>query len=95
MQSLPLMWINMSLHLLLFPHFCHIVFGKRRNKPGLREWSLIMGRGGGGYKTDAKGGGGSEILPLQIKGGRKCVSYAEGRGGTESFEIVSIQELEV
>ena len=34
---------------------------------GLRDWSLITGRGGG-YKT---GGGAREVLPLRKGGGRK------------------------
>ena len=35
---------------------------------GIRDWSLITGSGGGGYKTG--GGGASEVLPLG-KGVRK------------------------
>ena len=40
----------------------------------VREWSLITGRGGGGYKA---GGGGraSEVLPLKKRGGAgKCLA---------------------
>ena len=42
-------------------------------------------------------GGGSEVLPLQERGGggRKGFSHAEGGGGTKSFAVVSTQELEV
>ena len=49
------------------------------------DWSLVMGRGGGGYKT--AGWGASEVLPLQ-KGGGGIFSHAEGGGGTKGFEIV-------
>ena len=41
----------------------------------IRDWSLITGRGGGGYKT---GGGAREVLPLRKGGGRKSFSHAEG-----------------
>ena len=36
------------------------------NSSDLRDWSLITGRGGGGYKT---GGGTREVLPLRKGGG--------------------------
>ena len=40
---------------------------------GIRDWSLITGRGGGGYKTE--GGGACEILPLQKGGGaEQCLA---------------------
>ena len=42
---------------------------------GVRDWSLITGRGGG-YKTG--GGGAREVLPLRKGGGGKSLSHAEG-----------------
>ena len=51
-----------------------------------REWSLITGRGGGGYKTG--GGGAREVLHLRKRGGgRKSFSHSEGGGGTTSFGV--------
>ena len=44
-----------------------------------------MGKEGGGY---TKGGGVSEVLPLQKRGDGKYFSHAEGGGGTTSFEVV-------
>ena len=63
----------------------------------IRDWSLIMGRGGG-YKTGrgVGGGGGGQVkfYPYK-KGGRKRFSHAEGGwgGGTYSFEVVLTWEL--
>ena len=56
----------------------------------LREWSLIMGRGG--YKIE---GGASEDLPLQKVGAEKVLAVLKGRGGTNSFVVVLTWELEV
>ena len=47
--------------------------------------------GGGGYKT----GEGDQVLPLQKGGAEKGFSHAEGVGGTNSFEVVLMQVLEV
>ena len=68
---------------LLFPHFCYIVFRERCNKPSLKEWSLIMGRGGG-YKTDAKGGG-VKFYPYNKKGAENVLVMLKegGRGHTK------------
>ena len=52
----------------------------------------MMGRGGGGYKTE--GGGQVKFYPYKKGGGRKSCSHAE-RGGTQTFEVVLTQELEV
>ena len=41
-----------------------------------------------------KGGGASEVLPLQKVGGGKSLIHAEG-GGTQTFEVVFAWELEV
>ena len=51
----------------------------------VRDWSLIMVRGGGGsYKT---GRGHVKFYPYERGGG--SFSYAEGRGrGTKSFGVV-------
>ena len=38
-----------------------------------------MGAGGGGLQNE-KGGGASQVLPLQRVGGRKSFSHAEGGG---------------
>ena len=58
------------------------------------DWSLITGRGG--YKQQ-EGGGVSEVLPLQKKGGADFLfSRAEGGGGgTKSCEVVLTWELEI
>ena len=40
----------------------------------VRDWSLIMGRGGG--LQNGRGGGARDVLPL-----RKSFSHAEGGGG--------------
>ena len=45
---------------------------------GLRDWSLITGRGGGGYKT---GGGAREVLPLRKGGAQKVLDMLKGGGG--------------
>ena len=50
---------------------------RRQSFSAIRDWSLITGSGGGGYKT---GGGSREVLPLR-KGGR--AQYC--RGGAKSF----------
>ena len=44
----------------------------------IRDWSLITGRGGGGYKT---GGGAREVLPLWKGGAEKVLAMLNGRGG--------------
>ena len=41
---------------------------------GLRDWSLITGRGGG-YKT---GGGAHEVLPLRKGGAEKVLAMLKG-----------------
>ena len=42
----------------------------------LRDWSLITGRGGGGYKTG--GGGAREVLPLRKGGAEKVLAMLKG-----------------
>ena len=64
---------DFSLHLLCIRGMAQSTF---------REWSLITGRrgeGGGGLQN-CRGQGGSEVLPLQKKGGggRKSFSHVEG-----------------
>ena len=60
---------------------------------GLRDWSLIKGRGGA---TKREGGGASEVLPLLKGGAEKVLAMLEwGRGSTKSFEVVLTRELEV
>ena len=44
----------------------------------IRDWSLIMGRGG--YKT--RGGGAREVLPLR-KGGGGGKSFSHSEGGAQ------------
>ena len=45
----------------------------------VRDWSLITGRGGGGYKTGV--GGACEVLPLQKRGGaEKVLDMLKGGG---------------
>ena len=44
----------------------------------IKDWSLITGRGEGGYKT---GCGASDVLPLQKRGDGTSFSHAEGGGG--------------
>ena len=41
----------------------------------VRDWSLITGRGGGGYKT---GGGASEVYPYEKGEDEQSFSHAEG-----------------
>ena len=48
----------------------------------LRDWSLITGRGGGGYTMG--GGGAHKVLPLQ-KGGRAENVLAMLKGGHNKF----------
>ena len=51
----------------------------------LAIWGLVTNYGEGGYKT-AGGGGASEVLPLQKRGGaEKSLSHAEGGGGHKMF----------
>ena len=47
----------------------------------VRDWSLITGRGGGGYKT-----GGGHVGAREKRGG-KSFTHAEGGGGTTSFGV--------
>ena len=47
----------------------------------IRDWSLIMGRGGGGYKA---GGGYGKFNPSKKVGGGKGFSHAEGGGGAQN-----------
>ena len=60
---------------------------------------MVTNYGGGG--ATKREGGSSEVLPLgKGGGGGKSLSHAEGggdtkRGGTKSFEVVLIRELEV
>ena len=49
---------------------------------GLRDWSLITGSGGGGYKM---GGGGTWSFTPTKRGGGKRFSLAEGGGGHNKF----------
>ena len=50
----------------------------------IREWSLItVGVGVGVGLQNGKGGGASEVSPLQKAGGRAIFSNAEGGGGGE------------
>ena len=51
----------------------------------VRDWSLITGRGGGGYKTGG-GRGAREVLPLRRGGAEKVLAMM--RGGTKSFGVV-------
>ena len=44
---------------------------------GFRDWSLIMGRRGGGVQN-GKGGGACEVLPLRNGGCAKSFGHAEG-----------------
>ena len=37
--------------------------------PEVRDWSLITGRGGGGYKTGGGGGGHVKFYPYEKGGG--------------------------
>ena len=62
----------------------------------LALWGLVTNNGKGGYKLQ-EGGGISEVLPLQKKGGADFFfSRAEGgRGGTKSCEVVLTWELEI
>ena len=49
-----------------------------------RDWSLIMGRGGGGYKT---GGGHVKFYPYEKGGGReKALTML--KGGPNGFGVV-------
>ena len=58
-------------------------------------WGLVTNNGEGGLQT-AGGGGVSEVLPLQKKGGADFLfSRAEGGGGTKSCEVVLTWELEI
>ena len=50
----------------------------------IRDWSLILGRGG--YKTG--GGGACEVLPLRKRGGAEKV-LAMLKGGGVSFYAVA------
>ena len=59
----------------------------------LSLWGLVTNYGEGGLQNGK--GGASEVLPLQKRGGRKSFNHAEGGGGTTSFEVVLISELEV
>ena len=51
------------------------------------DWSLITGKGG---LQNGRGGGASEVLPLQKRGGsgKKGLAVLKGGGGTTSFEVV-------
>ena len=51
----------------------------------VRDWSLITGRGGGGYKTGE--GGYVKFYPYEMGGGAETV-LAMLKGGTTSFEVV-------
>ena len=44
-------------------------------RDNIRDWSLITGRGGGGYKM---GGGHVKFYPYEKEGGAKSFSHAEG-----------------
>ena len=48
---------------------------RRETSVGLRDWSLITGRGRGGYKM---GGGQVKFYPYKRGGDKKCFSHAEG-----------------
>ena len=41
----------------------------------IRDWSLITGKGGGGYKM---GGGACEVLPLRKGGAEKLLAMLKG-----------------
>ena len=47
----------------------------------LRDWSLIIGRGWGGYKTG--GGGASEVLPLRKVGAEQVLAML--KAGHKTF----------
>ena len=73
-------------------HFLHKVISRhyiRKSTLGqiqdftLMDWSLITGRGGGGYKT---GGGACEVLP-QRKGGGGVLAMPKGEV-TKSCRVV-------
>ena len=71
----------MNMSSLIFLIDCISIFSK------LRDWSLIMGRGstkreGGKFYPYEKGGGAEKVLSML-------------KGGTESFEVVLTQHLEV
>ena len=51
----------------------------------VRDWSLIMGRG---CLQNGRGGGASEVLPLQKKGGGAEQVLAMLKGVTTCFEVV-------
>ena len=54
----------------------------------VRDWSLIMGRGGGAYKTG--GGGASEVLSLRNgRGSKTSFSHCAGGGGGHNKFFVS------
>ena len=54
--------------------------------PSIRDWSLIMERGGG--LQNGRGGGQVKLYPLRKEGGGKSLSHAEGGGGTKRFGVV-------
>ena len=57
------------------PEMCNMTI----NDFWYEHWSLITGRGWGGYKTEGgEGGGASEVLPLQKKMGGNSFSHSEG-----------------
>ena len=61
---------------------------------GVRDWSLIMGRGG--YKTGGGGGGQTKFYPYKREGGgvaEKVLATLKGGGATTSFEVVLTWEL--
>ena len=50
----------------------------------IRDWSLITGRGGGGYKTG--GGGACKVLPLRKGEAEKVLAML--KVGHKKFEVV-------
>ena len=58
----------------------------------IRDWSLITGRGGG---LQNGRGGAREVLPLRKGGAEKVVTKLKGGGGTTSFGVVLMRQLEV
>ena len=63
----------------------------------LALWGLVTNYGEGGYKMAGGGGEGqANFYPYKKGGGGKSFSCAEvGGGGTKSFEVILIWDLEV